>query len=479
MSTLIIEWDRDRLIVVSGSPSGRGVVVAHAFTVARDTETDAGVLGEELRRALLNRGITSEAATVVLPRSLVTLRRIQLPGVSDNELPDMVRLQAATRLTVPLDSVCMDFVPLPRHGEGREVLLATTPAEQVSGIRSTLEAAGLQLSGVQVSSFGIASALAHAGKLTTTGESVETVITLRSDRIELLMIRQQSVMFSHSGASWSSADQIEQAVRSEISRGRLAATEVMGPHTVRQVTLIGIDEVTSAVPDEITKRLDHAAVQRLNPSDSIIQGKLPDDLTASDVLAAAGVISGRQKGSVPTIDLVNPRKPAQRADNRRLKMILTVGAVLLLSVGAWKWRHSTIAQLQTTTHGMEAEVSALKKDFKAGDDDLEQDVAIQQWSQGNIDWLDEMNRIREVMGGTERLLIRNFTFSSGNGSTRGTITAECFARDRNEVQEFYRRLEAAGYDVVPKAIEAGSPDPEYATEFSLMLNLPLHEEEES
>ncbi len=477
MSTLIIEWDRERLIVVSGRPSGRRIAVRHALTVAHDPKASSETLGKALRGALSNAGITHDTAIVVLPRSLVTLRRIQLPSVSDSELPDMVRLQAATRLTVPMDSVCMDFVPLPNHGEGRDVLLATAPVEQISGIRRTLEIAGLQLSGVQVSSFGIASALAHAGKLTTTGESVEMVMIVRSDLIELLMIRDRSVVFSHSGPSWSSSNQVEQAVRSEISRSRLAATEMIGPHTVRQVTLIGSTDVTSAVTNEITKRLDNSTIHRLDPADSIVQGQLPNDLTSSDVLAIAGIIAGRQNASVATIDLVNPRRPVEQSDSRRLKVILTVGAVLLVSVGAWKWRDSAIADLRTMTLEINAKVSALEQDFQEGDEEFEQDVAIRQWTRGSIDWLEEMNRIREVMGGTDRLLIREFMFSSGHGSTRGTITAECYARDRSDVQEFQRRLRAAGYDVVPRAIESGSHDPEYSTEFFLVLNLPVSEEE--
>ena len=478
MSTLIIEWDRERLIVVSGDTSDGGrVTVRHALTVPRNPEGSPETLGEDLHVALRNHAITSDAVTVVLPRSLVTLRRIQLPSVTDNELPDMVRLQAATRLTVPLDAVCMDFVPLPSHSKGRDVLLATAPAEKISRIRSTLEVAGLQLSGVHVSSFGIASALAHAGKLITTGDSVETVLTLRSDLIELLMIRRHSVVFSHSGASWSSADQVEQAVRSEFSRARLAATEVIGPHTVRQVTLIGSTDITSAVSDEITRRVDNATIHRLDPADSIVRGQLADDLTSSDVLAAVGIIAGGQTGSVAAVDLVNPRRPVKRTDNRRLKAILTVGAVLLLSVGAWKWRDSAVADLQSQIREINAEVADLEQEFEDGEDEMEQDRAVRQWSQGNVDWLKEMNRIREVMGGTDRLLIREFTFSAGRGSSRGTITAECYARDRRDVEDFYRGLRDAGYDIVPKAIKSGSRDPEYSTEFSLVLEIPVTEEE--
>jgi hypothetical protein len=478
MTTLVIEWDRDRLIVVSGKPSGSSVTVSQAFTVTRESQPTPEALGEDLRQALATAGVTSDTTTVVLPRSLVTLRRIALPKVSDNELPDMVRLQAVTRLTVPMESICMDFVPLPGHSDGRDVLLATAPIEQIAEIKKTLGAAGLELSGVHVSSFGIASALAHAGKVKTTGESIETVITLRTDLIELLMIRQRAVVFSHSGASWSSPEQIEQAVRAEVSRGRLAATEAIGSHTVRQVTLVGSADVTSVVPDQITKRLDDASIQRLDPLESIVQGSLANDLTPSDVLAAVGVIAGQQKGSVATVDLVNPRKAVEQPDNRRLKVIMAVGAVLLLSVGAWKWRDSTIADLQGKQGVIDADISAYKSALKDGEDEIEQDVAIQQWSEGNLDWLDEMSRIREIMGGTDRLLVRNINFSSGHGKTRGTITADCYARDRSDVQEFYRRLRDAGYEVVPKGIQSGSREPDYSTQFSLVLDLPLIESEE-
>jgi len=478
MSVLVIEWDRNRLIAVSGNPSGSSITVSHAVTVARDNQPTPEKLGEDLRQALSAAGVTSDATTVVLPRSLVTLRRITLPKVSDNELPEMVRLQAATRLTVPVESVCMDFVPVPGHRDGRDVLLATAPIEQIADIKKSLKAAGLELSGVHVSSFGITSTLAHAGKLKTTDESIETVIILRSDLIELLMVRQGAVVFSHSGASGSSPDQIEQAVRAEVSRGRLAATETIGPHTVRQVTLVGSADVTSLVPDKITSRLDNASIHRLDPLESIVRGSLPSHLTASDVLAAVGVIASQQKGGMATIDLVNPRKAMEKPDNRRLKVILTVGAVLLLSVGAWKWRDSTIAELQVKQAVIDAETAAYRKAFQDGENEIEQDLAIQKWSDGNLDWLDEMNRIREMMGGTERLLVRNINCSSGHGKTRGTITADCYARDRSDVQEFYRRLEDAGYEVIPKGIQSGSRDPEYSTQFSLVLDLPLIETEE-
>lgn len=476
MSTLVIEWDRDRLIVASGSAHSGGITLKHALTITRDPDATPEMQGAALRAALTDAGISETQVAVVLPRSMVTLRRIQLPNVGDDELPDMVRLQAATRLTVPVESICMDFVPLPSSGDTRDVLLATAPVEQIANTRISVESAGLELSGIHVSSFGIASALAHVGNLKSTSDTIEAVMSLRSDLIELLMIRQQSVVFSHSGASWSSTDQIEQAVRSEISRGRLAATEDIGPHTVRQLALIGSPEVTAAVPDEITKRLDNSTIQRLNPDD-MVQGTLPDDLTTSDVLAAAGVIAGHSKSRLATVDLINPRKAAEKPDNRRLHAILAVGTALLLCVGAWKWRDTAITELDAKTRGNKSEASQLEQDFRAGEDDMDQDVAIQAWSAGNIDWLDEMNNVREIMGGTDRLLIREFSFAADQGLLRGTITAECLAKDQTDVREFYRRLEAAGYDVVNKGIQTGSIDQDYPMEFEMILNISHPEEE--
>ena len=478
MSQLVIEWDRERLIAVDGISVHSGVQVRGALKIGRSANLDTARLGQELGQALADVNIRTESARIVLPRSLVMLQRIQLPNVPDEELPDMVRLQAATLLSVPADGVHLDFVPLPATGDMRHVVLASVPTETVNDIRNVLAAARLELAGIHVSSFSIAEALSHAGLLAG-NRNLEAIIALHSEKIELLVIQDRTVQFSHSGTAWSTPDEMEQTVRSEISRGRLAATENMGRHSITQAMLIGSANALNNLPDDMTKRLDSAPVSRVDPAESVIRGSLPQDLSATDVLAAAGVIAAAHKPTLEHVDLINPRKPAEKKDTRRIKILLTVGVVLLTVTGAWKWRDTQLKHVDEQISRLETKTSTLKQELRAGEDDLEQDAAIQEWSAANIDWLAEMNRIRELMGGTDRLLIRSFDCTAGRGRARGTIQADCLGRDRNDIESFQRRLKTAGYDIVPKTIEAGSRDPDYTMQVALEISIPLEEKDES
>ena len=479
MSTLVIEWDRDRLIAVSGVASGRSVTIQNATTIPREHDQTAESLGPLLANELSTAGFSAGSAIAVLPRSLVTLRRIRLPEVTTDELPDMVRLQAATVLSVPVDSVALDFVPIPGESGHQNVLVATVPANTIATIRSTFDIAGLELAGVHVSSFGIASALAHAGHLKSGDDQTESIITLRSDMIEFMLAHGRTVDFSHTGASSQTVDEIDGIVRSEISRGRMSATESIGPHTIHQVTLVGGSDHTTSIPDDVTRRLDNAVIQRIDPADSIVQGNLSDGLSATDVLAAAGVIATQHKETVAAVDLINPRRPVEKPDTRRLKALLSVGAAVLLCVGGWKWRDNQLQHLGKEISTLESQASALTSEFKQAKDEIEKDEAIQEWSASNIDWLDEMNNIRELMGGTERLLIRRFTFSVSRGTSRGTINAECLGRERRDIEEFQRRLKLGGYDVIARSIEPGGRDSDYAMQVPLEIQIPFKSEEDS
>ena len=347
---LVIEWDRSHLLVAQGSARSNSVKISKAVSVDRENGETPGELGQSLKRALSTSGIAAGEAIVVLPRQLVTIHRVTLPNISDDEIPTMARLQAATRLTVPVESVCLDFVPLPlKAGENtRDILLVSVPQKYVNDVRTTLQTAGLQLTGVRVSSFGIAASAVHSGLLHDgDGQNqVDVIAGLRSDSIDLVFMAQDSVLFTHSGASWSSPDGIEQTVRSELSRARLSAAEDLGEYTVRRLTLIGSPDVTSAVPDTISKRLNDAPVARVSPEETLFGGQVPDGTNPSDLLAVAGVISNCQQSSVAAVDLINPRKEREKKDYSRARNLLIAGTAALALTGGWKWRSEKVAGIE-------------------------------------------------------------------------------------------------------------------------------------
>ncbi len=480
--TLVIEWDRDRLIAVAGSTSGSSVQIRASVTVDReDGAFTANELGEMLKTALSSADISATEAIVVFPRHQVTFNRVELPNLSDDEIPDMVRMQAATRLTVPVDSVELDFVPLPvaPGSETRAGLLVTPPQKHVDDVRKAMAVAGLELSGIRVSSFGIAAAVVHAGLLSkkVDNQAVEAVISLGSDSIEMIFMTGHSVAFSHGGASWSSLEGVEQAVRAEVSRARLAAAEDIGKYAVHRLTVIGSPDVSVRVPDSITKRLNDAEIVRIDPEGTFFNGNLAEGLGPSDVLAAAGAIANSQKVSVDSVDLVNPRQSPEKKDYRRLKTILIAGFATLLLAGGWKWRTDKVTALTREATALAGEAEDMKGAYKLGKNDLLLDERLTEWTDRDISWLDELKKIQEIMGSTERVFIRKFKFSLRKGDYVASLDAEGYAKSPRDVEDLMRVLTDAGYEVAPNPIQPNPRDPSYPTELILEVSIPTPKKE--
>ena len=129
MAEIVIEWDRERLLVVRGRGAGQRVDLSLAEALPRGENAEDTLDIVQRLRQLFPGGSEKrrQSATIVFPRDQVTVHRVQLPPVPDSEVPDLLRMQAALKLTVPVETVCMDFTPLPLQAGAatRDVLLVT------------------------------------------------------------------------------------------------------------------------------------------------------------------------------------------------------------------------------------------------------------------------------------------------------------------------------------------------------------------
>lgn len=473
--TLFVAWDPTRLLVIQGSSKGGVTSLDHAFAVERDPNLRPAELGEVLKQEISNRGLTATSAVIVFPRELVTFSRVTVPNLAVEELPDLVRMQAATKLTVPVESVCLDFTPLPVVDgmQTRDTLLVTAPLEKVNGARTTLKVCGLEVVSVQVSSFAIAQAASANGLLNSPADtdSLDVVLSLSTDQIEMLYLSGPLLSFSHSGASWNSEDQIEQAVRSEVSRAQMAATEAMGGNRIARVTLIGTPEITARVPDDISKRLSGAEVRRVDPT-GLFKGNIPDSISPTDLIGLAGSLAQVSKSSYECVDLINPRKPIEKPDHTRLKRILVVGLCALAFAACWKWRTDTVTAKQALVTKLESETSALKLKYRNSRDLLELDQELREWDARDLNWLDEMERVQNLMGGTDRLLVKKFQFNLRKGDYLASLDAEGFAKSRRDVEDLAKVMVDDGYEIRPGDIIPSLRDPAYQMELRIEGNIP-------
>ncbi|MDA1229480.1 MAG: pilus assembly protein PilM [Planctomycetota bacterium] len=487
MSDIIIEWDRDRLVVARGRADGNRVAITESRIIDRpaDVADMLSVVDQLKQFSGSTSGKGSSQVIVVFPRQFVTIHCIQLPQVSDAELPDMVRMQATMRLTVPLESVRMDFSPLPvvAGSTTRDVLLVTAPGEQVTQARRTLADAGLEFKELRVSAFCLAQAAAQAGILTesTDASLVDVVVLMRRDFIEVTFLRGTAVLYSHSGSSWASADAIERTLRSELTRARMSASESLGDHKIRRILLIGSPDATGAVSDQLSSRFDAAAIERIDPATSMVHGQLAEGVTATDVVALAGAIQGQTRSTVAAVDLINPRQPPAKKDYRRIGVLGGALAALLMFAGIYGWRRGQISDLTETKKSLLNRNAAIQQELAGGGNELIQAGAIGHWVDRDIEWLDEIVRLQGILPTTDRFFVDNFDFSTVQKGGTGTIKLEGYAKTSSDIEEVGRLLTEAGYGVKPYAPVAtpASSAPEYAIKVNLELSLPEVKDEPS
>ncbi len=486
MSDIFIEWDRDRVVVARGRTDGNRVEITESRIIDRPSDAaDMLAVVDQLKQfAGSTTGKSRPQVALVFPRQFVTIHRIQLPQVTDGELPDMVRMQATMRLTVPVESVSMDFAPLPVivGSMTRDVLLVTAPNDQVSQARRTLNEAGLEFKELRVSAFCLAQAAARAGILTesTDASLVDVVVLMRRDFIEVTFLRGTAVLYSHSGSSWSSADAIERTLRSELTRARMSAAESLGDHKIRRILLIGEADATNAVSDQLASRFDSATIERIDPATSLVHGKLTEGITATDVVALAGAIQGDAKSVVAAVDLINPRRAPEKKDYRRIAVLGGSLAALLLFAAVYFWRQGHINELTVKRDILLASNNAIQQKLTAGESELSQAGRIGEWVDRDIEWLDEVVRLQAVLPKTDRFFVDNFEFSTVQRDGRGIIKLQGFAKTNADIEEGGRLLTEAGYGVkayTPR-LEPASGAPEYAIKVELELTLPEANEDQ-
>jgi len=438
MAEIVIEWDRERLLVVRGRGVGQRVELSLAEELPRSENSgDTLDIVQHLRQLFPGGGEKRRLpATVVFPRQQVTVHRVQLPPVPDADVPDLLRMQAALQLTVPVETVSMDFTPLPLQpgAATRDVLLVTVPNEQLTLVRRTLADAGLDLAEARVSGYCVAQLLESAGLLRdgADGRGVDVVAVMRRDFLELTFLRDQKI---------------------------------------DRIVLVGAHEITSAVTDQLSARFDGAVIERVDPA--VLVTTVGAGL-AVDVVAAAGALLSGVGSGVQAIDFANPRKTPPKRDLRRVKVLGGALAAVVLFAGVWTYRQGRIADLTRKKGRLDTENAEIRELVEAGGKDLEWAEKIGRWVDRDVEWLDEVDRLRKLMPGTDRMFVDNFAFATVQQGGVGLMTFDAWAKTESEINDLSRRLAEAGYRVKPYEtdVRPAAASQEYQIKVKMELVLP-------
>ena len=399
-SPLAIVWDRPNVVAFAGGDV-RDLAVADELTDAEAMNAVCDALD----------GVAADELIGVVPRDRAAWRTVDVPLMPDAELPDVARLQFATRLSGAADAYAVDFVAVPSE-DGLRLSVVGVPTATVTIFAAIAQRLSLTLAAVRLSSGCLADAAPQdaAAAIAVGPASVETVFFADGP----------------DGRSVAGAN----ARRHDRGVGGLG--EIIAVERRRLALTIG-DEANVAVIGD--------------PSDT------PASIAAR---AAAG------PSSVAQWDFANPRRSAPPRDVRRT----AIAAIALLLAASFL---SVVFVVRSKVSELDDETAVIREKIAASEDYLKAkgglrseaaDVAA--WSDARPDPAAVMGDLIAVLPDRRRLIFATFDLSATGRDARTMIRSTVFAVDRRDLERLAEDLERRGYSVQTSAISASDERPGYA-----------------
>ena len=479
---LSIDWYRGRARCVVARVNRERIQFTSAFESEWTDDIsdlqDPQATADWLRSLCETHSVNPQRLLVVQPRETVVSRRLDLPDVPDNELPDVVRLQAATRLSTPADKLIFDYLPLPKldDRDGRSVLLFTFDAEKQNRLQKVAELAGLELTSNLTSATTVGATVVHANLEVRAKLHVPTLIVYQhQSRVELsIYFDQGRLIFSHAMQlpSGTAAGHV-QPLKAEISRSLIALEQVHHGVQIERVLLIqegGVDEhVLSVLNERFSDR-----VQQLSPARDLAHLDGIPNVDGSALSATTlGAVFASADTQLPGIDFLNPRKMEVKRDERILRWgLIAAGVALMLGtagffyLGKLSQMDARIADLQQQQDGLEELTGSARASAT-----FESAGEISEWQRGNVSPRATLTEFQELLASTDQLYFTNLRFAPETRDAAARITGSGYARERRDIQDLEQTLDEYGYRVRTQLPNEGSDDPDYPYSFDLDIDL--------
>ena len=462
-----VEWSTEGLVGAAVRLEGERAALTHPFTIAftedRTPERAAAEIAAELAEKTVALG-SNAACVVVVPRETVVVRQLQLPNVPEDELPALVGFQAAAKSSTPTASIAVDYVPLGASGVGQAVVAVMLDSVRVQRMRDLVTRARLQLVGLEVSPFLVAELVAREEERGGTPDVPTLIVSQTGDRVEISILDRRRLIATH--AVWLPAGDAARHVsplQMEINRCLISLGQSHPGVEVDQVYLVEDEQADEAVVRVLHERFG-AKVHPLNIE--LFGSPIPATNRLSFAALIARGLAGEQ-GIVPRVNLVNPRKPAEKPDHTNRYLAAGGAAAVLLLGGTW-WNFSSqmasmkseIDTLTTTINDNTGIITSRKADLDAAQ-------VLTTWIEGDQDQLAAWDQFHELLPGTDRLYLVDLKSTPSSGAKRLKITGTVRARTKEDIDDFETHLSDAGWQVTPNTSQKSVKDPDYPWQIGL------------
>ena len=460
---LIIEWSTGvlRLARVDSSGHVRQLSVLEN-SLLNDPKSPVDEIGGVIRSWLSRDQIVGGPAVLVLPRDAVVLRPLQLPQAPDDEIPDLVRFQAAAKSSMPIDDLALDYLPIESTigVPGRAVMTASCDKRRLTRMVSLLQVAAIEVEKVTITPLSICNFVSHFGGSKLGADAPEIVVYQRGAEVELSIFDRQSLVFSHV-LSLPEANHLK-PLESALTRSIVALEQTHPNVSIERCYLVGSDADTSV--RELLEKRFKSNVITVSMGDAFRVGR---EVAGFETLIGAALPVPQSNLAV---DLLHPRKRLEKPDHRKFyATVAGVAVLLLLALGLLITRSKTQA-LNQEIADLNDRIKSIDKVLKAGEPTLKAYSNIDSWGQGQVNSIVSIEDLRQQFPGTGKIYLEDLRLDpQSDAQNIVSFTGTAYAKSRDDIANLGDKLAQAGYTVTPNPPEESKKDPDYP--FMVKLNV--------
>ena len=453
MSIVSIEINPNRILLVAArKAANRPVEVSHAVEIPLESDLSDAAIGEKLKEAVLDNGLSRHEAIVVLSRSQSELREIELPPAPNDELPDMVMFKAKTDFASFDDRWLLDFVSLDQDETQPRKVLASAIAPAVSErIERILEPSGLKLKQMVLRPFAIMDLLQSK-----TSDNVARLVVNPGDQFTDIVVAKGSQTVSTRSIRMSkshSADQRSQLLVSEVRRTLASSKRQLAGAAVKSVILLDDEKANKHLVGNLIERLK-IEVDAVSPFDGVQRiGQAKSDLESPwQYSPLLGSLVNIGNEVAPAIDFRNPSRRKEVVVDRSRWWIygsLAGLAALLTIVFAWWTLSDQSAQIAQHNKDLVAAI-----EFNEGGDNrpsmdsvIGRTKVIDNWQKANVQWLVELDEMSKLFLTADEVMVSKFEAVIRSNTPKVVMSGKIVSKEQDRV--LFKSLEQRPYDVDP------------------------------
>ncbi|MCA9166439.1 MAG: hypothetical protein KDB23_02165 [Planctomycetales bacterium] len=460
---LALDWNQHQIRLVLVNSQANRLSIEHIESISvppvagepspATTEAQWQAARELLGATLQDNRYRGAEACVAVRRSDVELRLMSLPPVPDDEMPDIVRMQALREFSEVSEDWPIDYLPL--HGSSDEtmVLAAVISPRKLAGYRQLLNEHDLK-----PRSFVLrptATALLVGQLDDSMRPKVELCVDEMDAECEMSVLRDGTPILIRTvqvprGEHYDRLTYLNQEIRRTI----VASQNQLQGDNVERVVLFGVaEDGTADLSVQLASRLQ-LPVRVLNPyAVNQLQSKdrVADVPNSRQFAAAIGVLVSSTITQPELIDFGNPRKKAAPRSNRNaITGALAAGLATAAGlIGFYFWH---MGQLDHQARVLQGKVVQQKKLVEAAEARVLEVQSIEQWIASDVNWLAELHDISQNLPTAEKVRVTRWQATIlPNGD--GQIVMDGIADQQGTIGQInqglrgeQRRVEGSGGD---------------------------------